>query len=77
MFVENIFLYILQYVHYRPIVGISLYRVKSTIGKRIEGERPLLAQFKNELREVARLEGIPVKKLPKTIQTEINKLFIK
>ena len=58
-----------------PKVGISLYRVKSTIGKRIEEERPLLAQFKNELREVARLEGIPVKKLSKPIQTEINKLF--
>jgi hypothetical protein len=57
-----------------PKAEIALYRVKAPISQAI-GDKPLPSQFSNELREVARLKGIPVKKLPTPSQSEINELF--
>lgn len=57
-----------------PKAEISVYRTKGMISQ-AAGDKPLRSQFGSELREVARLKGIPVKKLTKPIQTEINRLF--
>jgi hypothetical protein len=57
-----------------PKAEIAVYRVKTPVSEPI-GDKPLRSQFAGELREVARLKGIPVKKLPKSIQTENNRLF--
>ncbi len=57
-----------------PNAEIAVYRVKTPVSQSI-GDEPLRSQFADELREVARLKGIPVKKLPKSIQSEIKRLF--
>jgi hypothetical protein len=57
-----------------PKAEVAIYRVKSPVKQSI-GDKPLRSQFSNELREVARLKGIPVKKLSKPSQSEINRLF--
>jgi hypothetical protein len=58
-----------------PKAEIAIYRVKTPVSQSIGGDKPLRSQFAGELREVARLKGIPVKKLPKSTQSEINRLF--
>jgi hypothetical protein len=58
-----------------PRAEIAIYRVKTPVSESIGVDKPLRSQFASELREVARLKGIPVKKLPRSIQSEINRLF--
>jgi hypothetical protein len=57
-----------------PKAEIAIYRVKTPVSQSI-GDKPLRSQFAGELREVARLKGITVNKLPESIQSEINRLF--
>ena len=57
-----------------PKAEVAIYRVKAPLNQSIS-DKPLRSQFSSELREVARLKGIPVKKLPKRSQSEINQLF--
>jgi hypothetical protein len=56
---------------------IALYRIKGTAKQSISSDNRLLLQdqFRGELREVGRLKGIPIKKLPKSVQAEISRFF--
>ena len=54
-------------------VAIKLYRVKEAKTAMPAGNQPLDVQYHRELREMTRVEGIPVKALPRAVQ----KLFEK
>jgi hypothetical protein len=51
-----------------PRVAIALYRVKDARPPMTAGVMPLSAQYQRELREVARLEGIPIQVLPEVLR---------
>ncbi len=51
-------------------IEIALYRVKERAPEKPLGIAPLSVQFERELREVARLKGIPADKLPPSIQKQ-------
>ena len=51
-----------------PKVAITLYRVKDARPVMPAGIRPLHVQYHRELREVARLDGVPAKILPEAVQ---------
>lgn len=51
-----------------PRVAIALYRVKDARPPMTVGVMPLSVQYQRELREVARLEGIPAKVLPDVLR---------
>jgi hypothetical protein len=54
-------------------IVIKLYRVKVARATMPAGCLPLDVQYERELREVTRIEGIPVKILPDTVQKEIGR----
>jgi hypothetical protein len=54
---------------------IAVYRIKGMTREPIAGDKSLRDQFGAELREVARIKGIPLKKLAKPVQAEINRFF--
>jgi hypothetical protein len=51
-----------------PKVAITLYRVKEARPILPAGIQPLHVQYQRELREVARLEGVPARILPEAVQ---------
>ena len=51
-----------------PNVTITLYRVKEARQDMLAGIQPLHVQYQRELREVARLDGVPVRMLPEAMQ---------
>lgn len=59
-----------------PKVEIAVYRVKGQVNKSI-GEKSVAVEFIDELREVARLKGIAIKRLSQKSQTEIRNLLRK
>jgi hypothetical protein len=54
-------------------VAIKLYRVKEARTAMPAGNQPLNAQYQRELREVTRVEGIPIKALPRAVQKLVEK----
>ena len=50
-------------------IQITLYRVKEQPSNRVLGTALLDRQFERELREVARLQGIPARALPPEMRT--------
>jgi hypothetical protein len=51
-----------------PKVTVTLYRVKEARPTMPVGIQPLHAQYQRELREVAKLEGVPARMLPEVVQ---------
>jgi hypothetical protein len=51
-----------------PKVAITLYRVKEARPAMPVGIQPLHVQYQRELREIARLDGVPAKILPEAVQ---------
>jgi hypothetical protein len=51
-----------------PKVAIALYRVKEARPAMPIGIQPLHVQYQRELREVARLDGVPARILPEVVQ---------
>jgi len=51
-----------------PQVAIALYRVKEPRPQMMLTERPVAMEYERELREIARLEGIPPRALPSTLR---------
>jgi hypothetical protein len=49
-------------------VAIKLYRMKEARTAMPAGHQPLDVQYQRELREVTRVEGIPIKALPEAVQ---------
>jgi hypothetical protein len=54
-------------------VAIKLYRVKEARTAMPAGNQPLDVQYERELREMTRVEGIPVKALPQAVQKLVEK----
>ncbi len=54
-------------------VAIKLFRVKEARTAMPAGHRPLDVQYQRELREVTRVEGIPVKALPQAVQRLVGR----
>jgi hypothetical protein len=54
-------------------VAIKLYRVKEAKTAMPAGSQTLDVQYQRELREIARVEGIPVKALPQAVQKLVEK----